>query len=379
MRITVLVSRAMHLLVALSLLSGGGCEHGSSPTGAPAGDGDADGDTDSDTDSDTGSDSDSDSDSDGDGDGDGDGDTDSETCAEKDVDVAINPVRLMILLDVSRSMDDGTPSKLTQAKGALTTMLTDTDFAAIDFGFDDFPNSGTNCDVSQPVLSDTVPGIASAIASGLAGLTTASGHTPLYLAMDAFLTTSYAPLFTDGTTSAYLLVVSDGADNCGVDGSGGGSGSGASPAEFTTVTAQLLGDLGIKTFAIGFDLSGDTDGQAQLNAIAEAGGTTFTSFIPVSDEATLTDALNSIGAAVASCEYTIEWTEDELATIDLDLVDIWIDGNPAGFNETCAGGTGWRWVDDAHTTFELCDGTCATLADGSVISVIVGCEPIPVS
>jgi hypothetical protein len=37
------------------------------------------------------------------------------------------------------------------------------------------------------------------------------------------------------------------------------------------------------------------------------------------------------------------------------------------------------WVDDEHTTFELCENTCATLADGSTISIVVGCEPVPVS
>jgi hypothetical protein len=64
--------------------------------------------------------------------------------------------------------------------------------------------------------------------------------------------------------------------------------------------------------------------------------------------------------------------------MDLDLVDVWIDGAPAGIVDNCDGGVGWMWVDDAHTTFLLCDETCATLTDGSTISIIVGCEPSPV-
>jgi hypothetical protein len=356
------------LVIAASLL-GLGCETSTDTGDIGSADADADGDTDADSDGDA--DADSDSDGDGDSDSDSDGD-DSDTCAEKEVTVSINPVRLLILQDMSQSMQSGSPTKWTQAKNALTTMLSDTDFAAIEFGFDVFPNA-LSCDVSAAVVSDTLPGNASAIIADFATATTVQG-TPLFLAMSAFLDTGYAPLFTDGTTNAYLLVVSDGADNCGDSGS-----TGATTSQLTSLTGQLLDDLGIKTFVIGFDVSTDTDGQAQLDAIAAAGGTSNTSYIPVSDEATLTAALADIGAAVASCEYTIEWSEDELATMDLDLVDVWIDGAPAGYVDDCSGGVGWMWLDEAHTAFQLCDGTCDLLTDGTQIQIIVGCEPIPVS
>jgi len=359
--------------IILSLLAGIGCETTYEPGIGQESDTDADGDGDGDGDADSDSDGDGDADSDSDSDGDGDGD--SETCAEKEVDISINPVRMMILQDMSNSMQQGTTSdtdsKWVQAQAALTTMLENEDLAGIEFGFDVFPNQ-VSCNVTAGVISDTLVDNQAAIIDLFPDMVTFQG-TPLLKGMNAFLDATYAPLFADGTTSAYLLIVSDGADTCAL---GTSTGTGATEAQLTTATESLLA-AGIKTFAIGFDVSGDASGQAQLNAIAAAGGTDYTTFIEASDEASLTEALADIGATVASCEYTIEWSDEELATMDMDYVDVLIDGESALLAaDGCeTGGEGWTWVDDEHTTFLLCDSTCALLVNDSQISIAVGCLP----
>ncbi len=374
--------------------------------------GDADGsDADSDSDSDADSDSDSDTDSDSDSgceDNDGDAwceefdcddddpninpnieeiedngvdddcdgqtdevDTDPE-CGEEEFTIEPVPIRMMILQDISGSMgDDG---KWTQAKAALTAMLTD--FSdSIDFGFDVFPN-GSPCFVADPVVSDTLPGNAGPIIDLFAPIVPGGG-TPLAVGMKNFLITTptaYAPLFMDEEADSYLVVVSDGRDTCRADGSGNGTSldPGATPAELAQITTQLLTERQIKTFVIGFGLGVDP---TQLNAIAAAGGTSFTQYFDAANQTDLEAALNSIGSEVVSCEYDVTIPDDA----DEDEVNFYFDSVVLVYNQDCQDpaaslDVGWTWIDvNTKNRIQFCDESCAQLPNVSVVQAKFGC------
>jgi hypothetical protein len=343
-----------------------------------------------DADSDADADGDSDADADGDSDADGDGDTDSadtdsgssSVCDEQDFPIEVAPVRLMIFEDMSYSMADpdvADPTNWSQAKPALTTMLDNWTGEQIEFGFDIFPDDSAGplqgCHVEAPVVFDCAPGNEAVIIDYLDDNTPGGAATPMHCGMANFLDPAYAPSFTDPQADSYLLVVSDGVDNCG---------EGccaqifnpechASEDEFADLTEQLV-DAGMGVFVIGF---GDGVDEGQLNAIASHGGTSFTSFFDANDEASLQDALETIAASVVSCVYNIDEPD---ASADPDNVNFYFDGEVVPYDEDCEEGIGWTWVDEEHTQVEFCEEACLQLQNDEVetISAKFGCPTVVV-
>ena len=351
------------LLAALAL----GCEK-TTVKGGSGSDGDADGDTDGDTDVD------SDADSDADSDSDGDIDTDT-VCDEQDFEIELAPVRLMILQDMSASMTEGTPEKWSQAVPALTTLLTDWADSQIEFGFDVFPDgsgtglAGMGCGVWNDAMYPPAPDTEDDIIYYISSETPNGASTPLWCAMANFNLDDpdvYVEEMHEPSAERYLMVVSDGADLCGTACNIWGA---ASATQLGNVTAGLLDNWGIKTFVIGF---GDGADEAQLNAIAENGGTEFDTFFPADNEAELYDAFETIAGAVISCVYNVDEPE---ATANPDDVNFFFDDDIVYYDEDCALGVGWTWVDEDHTQVEFCDEACQQLKDGLVdeISAIFGC------
>jgi len=337
--------------------------------GGSSGDSDADADTDTDSDSDSDADGDADADSDADADGDTDGDSDS-VCDEQDFDIELSPVRLMILQDVSASMTEGSPTKWSQAVPALTSLLTTWQGQQIEFGFDVFPDNSQplwGCGVSDPILIDTSPGTEGDIIDYLndTGNTPNGASTPLYCGMANFLEPSYAPVFSEAGVQSYLLVVSDGADLCGVNCSIWGA---ANASQLGQVTADLLAG-GIKTFVIGF---GADVSESQLDAIALNGGTPFDTFFEATDQSDLEAAFEAIAYEVISCVYDVQ---DPNATADPENVNFFFDGEIVYNDPGCEVGTGWTWVDETHTQVEFCPDACELLQGNpdTEITAMWGC------
>ncbi len=384
-------------------------------TGAGAPDLDADSDTDTDGDTD----SDADADSDGDADGDSDSDTDSDndtgcvdddsdgwcaefecndsdsainpdaedndsdtvddncdgivgeepdasvTCGKVDFEIAIPPVRLMILLDRSGSMTWNDPTRWEQAVDALTTMLTNSDNSGIEFGLDVFPNDD-DCYVDDDVITDCGTEPASDIAADLVNhVPNSDGNTPLCVAIKKFTDPTYAPRLSSLDAESYLLVVTDGKDYCGGTDCDGDS-DGASPANMAAATTDLLAQ-GIRTYAIGF-LTGE--GLGQLEAIAQNGGTGMSTYIEASNQTDLQNALNNIAAAITTCTYEIDPTGND---VDRDDVNFYFDGNIVYWDDNCQNGDGWMWTDATQTAVTFCDDACVVLDDGVDVTVEFGC------
>jgi hypothetical protein len=334
--------------------------------------------TDSDADADTDADGDADTDADGDGDADGD-DTDT-VCDEQDFEVEYDPTRLMILLDNSGSMDSGgifTDTKWEQAKAALTTLLDTWDGSGqIVFGFDVFPDfecSGFCCDVSHPVVADCGDYTEAELSALIGGADAPPGEfdTPLCDGMDRFNDPTYAPAFSEVDAPRYLLVVSDGNEECNGGGYTEMCGSAPSYLGAVDVVTDLL-DNGIKTFVIGFGSGADP---TQLNVIASNGGTDFPTYFDAADGVELQAAFELIAASVVSCTYGVD---EPAATADPENVNFFFDGEVVPWDPDCEYGVGWTWTDDTHTEVLFCDEACAQLQGGEVdeVSAVFGCPSV---
>jgi hypothetical protein len=201
---------------------------------------------------------------------------------------------------------------------------------------------------------------------------TTFGMTPIVEQLRYYLTDRSAemPDFYANDGTAYLVVISDGADTC-EDGA-------EDPdvamivANLTDVTSRLVSERGIRTIAIGF---GDTSGDMarQLNAIAAAGGSDFRSFFSITTDGGLAEAFARISTAIISCEYAID---DVDATADPEAVNFYFDSEPIGYDPTCA--AGWRWTDENRDRVEFCGAQCEMLKSGEVSEVEArfGCATI---
>ncbi len=303
-----------------------------------------------------------------------------------DVEQGIDEVtsRVMLLEDVSGSMDDGLegwrgPSKWEIAVDAIASMV-NTYEESIQFGLDLFPSPGgdDSCDVSDPVRADVQYSNAQNIIDILDD-DGPDGATPLLLGISNFLDASYASGFTSGEPGGYLVVISDGMDTCGPEGVWIDNDIGADAAQLATATETLLSTHGIQTFVIGFGFGDeDTVDAAQLDAIAQAGGTQFDTFFDAQNEDELNEALSSIGQAViVSCQYQLGAIPDEA---DRSNTNIYFDGLPLGRGNDCSGEADWIWSNDDMTVIEFCPAACDMLENDQVdnLQVIIMCSPADV-
>jgi hypothetical protein len=301
-----------------------------------------------------------------------DGGTDSDICGEQNFGIEIKPVKLMILMDLSGSMNLGIPtSKWDQAKIAITNILTNWEGKGIHFGFDQFPAEGEDCGINPHPIIDCATANEVLIFNTMNTLNCeALAQTPLYCALNNYTDPLYAPNLSDvDNGDSYLLMVADGCDSCGLTcPTGGGS---AADDDFTQVISDVL-SLGVHTFAIGFgDATGGEFCEGELNAIAAAGGTVYDTFFDVLGQAALDNALQEIVEKVASCEFVLQ----PEAGADPTEVNLYADEELILFDEGCTAGSGWDWVDSEQEAAVLCDQPCNQLVTGNIsqITATFGC------
>ncbi len=290
-----------------------------------------------------------------------------EVCATIEQGISDMTVKVMLLQDISSSMNESIGNGGTKwevAREALTGMVSRYN-DDVDFGLDFFPLNG-ECTVGSSVAIDAAPNNASAVAARLAA-TELSRSTPLYLGMSNFLNASYSPSFLAEGSDSYLVIVSDGMDSCGTNGQMGGS---VTDNQLTEVTSSLLRERGIRTFVIGFGSGIDA---GQLNAIARAGGTRFNEFFNAENEEELNEALESIGSTVVvSCRYQLG---DVPETADVNLTNIYFDTKGLLRGNDCSGDANWIWGNDEKTVIEFCPQACNMLESGQVqeLQIVVMC------
>lgn len=270
------------------------------------------------------------------------------------------PANMLIVLDRSTSMRDeigGAGTKWEIAHEAIGRMLDD--YAGqIRFGLMLYPGLDQACDEGEEcgpgaVFVDVGPDTADAIRDFLAGADTCSFGTPTAEALEVL--TDYAGL-EDTERANYILLITDGQSTC--------------DDPVPRVTALRDESPEIRTFVVGFGSSVDPD---ELGDMAEAGGTARSGDPPyyqADDDASLLEALLSIGGGVLSCSF-------ELSSVppDEELLYIYFDEREIARDTTQTNG----WDYDADTnqiTFygEACDDLQAGRVGDLVVSY--GCPLI---
>ncbi|MCA9601598.1 MAG: VWA domain-containing protein [Myxococcales bacterium] len=310
---------------------------------------------------------------DGAGGGNNNGNGNGNTCEEINVAASRGIPNVLIVLDKSGSMNDG--NRWTQAVPAVNNVVANLEsniaFGLMLFGY--AQTCGTGQVVVQPVL-----GAASDIDDAL-DATGPLGGTPTAASLDR-ARVELAKL----SGASYVLLVTDGAPNC--NGSLNrnscqctcstsqckctGTGGAATNCLDDTRTVQSVADLataGIPTYVIGFDTDAWGD---VLDAMASAGGTGSSAYIPVTDGTQLESKLSELAGNVVSCSYNLEMTPS-----DYRYVRVTLDGMDVKHVSQTGGTSGWVLTGN---TVELKGSTCDYVksTEGAKLSIKVACEQL---
>jgi hypothetical protein len=297
---------------------------------------------------------------------------------------------IMLVVDMSTSMDDGTQSPsiydvTTQAIGQTITNLGPS--APIAWGLIFFPVDGACGGATAPSVQVALGNGAQVVSAIQAA--TPNGSTPTHKGIN--LATSYLGGLNDGR-GHYILLATDGAPNCDpgdtqpISTKRCQSDADCAATEFCYLVPPLGGlcelrplDLavhsienalaaGIKTFVVG--LSIDAASLDTLNRMADAGGAAqpgANRFYPANDQATLAAALASITSEVISCTFALD-------SPPLDMSYVYVSVGGAAVSQDPSHANGW---DITATTLTFYGAACQALqANPDSVSIVYGCPPV---
>jgi hypothetical protein len=288
--------------------------------------------------------------------------------------------QVYLVIDRSGSMnDDGATmgvSKWDDLKGAVDVALTGYE-NTVEFGVLMYP-SGDECSTQGPQVKFGINNKTPINNALLA--TVPAGGTPTAAALN----NAAASLVDLGSTDAqkFIILATDGGPNCNyfIDASQGCSCTQASMPQYCCTQypgtcyfghtclddqgtldtiANLQSSYGIDTFVIG--LPGTAEYEPLLNAMAVAGGKpqvgALTDYYAVTDQTSLSTALQTIAVSVISCQIVLQMPPQVPGGVKVFLDDGQVPHDESKTN-------GWDYTDDTNTTIELYGAACDTLQDG---------------
>jgi hypothetical protein len=286
-------------------------------------------------------------------------------CGQTELVIDPIPPNLLVLLDISGSMNEGldgftcipipgfttcAPSKMAVAVDALTQM-TVTYRTQIDWGLAMFPGDG-NCGAPMNVIAPAA-GNADMLSSTVAA-TAAAGNTPINAAVSSVQSSG---VLTDATRKNFLLLLSDGGESCKGDNAD------------TTQRIADMAAMGIGTFVVGF--GGGVDA-AVLDNFATAGGmpnaSGTTKYYQADSAAQLQTALGTILQSVVGCDFALTTPPDDPDAVWAFLDDVMVERDSDD---------GWS-LDTSSNTVTFAGAACEQLQGGGTdIDIVFGCpEPV---
>lgn len=294
------------------------------------------------------------------------------------------PIDFYFVVDKSNSMaaDAGMQSRWSAMANALNTFVRSPSSAGLGAGVGFFPRSstGTNtlCAVNDYRTPDVplglLPGVAPQIAAALAAQRLGPG-TPTTPALEGSLAYAKSEKIARATRDVAVVLVTDGQPTqC----------SSTIPATVTVARNYATGSPPVRTYVLGIGPS-----TANLNMLAQAGGTAPAHLIESGGEAELVAAFSAIRDNSITCDYQIPMRPGEV--LDYALVNIQIRigingmlmplmkvDNAAG----CGAAGGWFYDQPVPpgnpppTKITLCQATCDPLVQtaGSHLDMLVGCK-----
>jgi von Willebrand factor type A domain len=284
-----------------------------------------------------------------------------------------------LVIDRSGSMNDPgasmAQSKWDELNAAMDAALTQYE-GAVRFGLMMYP-TGPECGTSGPQVlfgDKNKPAITAALSAS-----TPEGGTPTAAALN----NAAASLVDLGTPESpkFIILATDGGPNCNYFLEPNPScscsyaqseycctsypascpfGSTCLDDQGTIDTITNLANQGIGTYVIG--LAGTSEYEGLLDAMAVAGGHPqmggSTQYYAVTDQGSLSTALQTIAVSVISCQIELDEAPENPSA-----VKVYIDGVEVPRDQTKM--NGWDYTDDTNTTIELYGVPCDTLQDGS--------------
>ncbi len=296
------------------------------------------------------------------------------------------PIDLFITLDRSRSMDTvdrgSTMTRWEAVAAAVDGFINSPLSSGIGAGIAFFPRTASDgrplCgtgDYAFPVVPiGPLPDVAPSILKAIAVQTRASG-TPTTPAIEGAHLYTRSQQVASGDHTAALVVVTDGAPrDCA-----------SSIASTSAVAAAAIAaSPPIRTYVLGVGPN-----LANLNAIAQAGGTTQAYLVESSGEGALLAAFEAIRTSALACEYVIP-PGDPLTDADVLSVSTRTGADGATTQvgqvenaEACASQVGWFYDNPITSTgpppskVVLCPAACDPLVKttGNRLDVAIDCNP----
>ena len=299
--------------------------------------------------------------------------TDDDTCASLLIPALPNSPEVLIVLDRSGSMsgnNDTRTDRWTPSASAIEKITAQLD-QAVAFGLMLFPDpamGNNNCAagvVNVPVALGSAKQIAQVINSSPPGRASA---TPTAASLQAALAAlGPPPVCADQCviTKRFVLLVTDGAPNCGAAGGGNMFATTQADIDACDMNIDALKAADITTYVIGYQTTSDPMVAQIMDGFAMHGGTEKQ--LPVENEQSLIDTLTSIARSLVPCEYKLS-----MKVKDAKFVRVTIDGKQYDL------GSGWTLKDDMETI--VLGGACDVLHDvqSHNLSITLECVPIVV-
>ena len=286
-------------------------------------------------------------------------------CGQTELVIEPIPPNLLVLLDISGSMNEGVdgnncipipgfttcpPTKMAIASDALTQM-TVTYRDDIYWGLSMFPGSG-NC--TAP-MNPIAPGAGNAdMVSSTVAAKVPAGNTPINAGVASVQSSG---LLTDATRKNFMLLLSDGGETCDGDNAN------------TTQRIADMAAMGIGTFVVGF--GGGVDATV-LDNFATAGGMPNTAgttkYFQADSAAQLQTALGTILERVVGCDFALGTPPEDPDAVWAFLDDVMVARDDDD---------GWS-LDTATNMVTFQGAACAQLQGGGTdIDIVFGCpEPV---
>jgi hypothetical protein len=316
------------------------------------------------------------------------------------------PVDMYIMFDQSMSMSEALPdnsgSWWTAAQAAVTSFVSDTMAKGMGVGLQYFGlnRSTPGCTAFDPVSGDCcnsavyqTPEIEIGLLPANAGALVASiqahapsSFTPTTPALQGAIDHMKAWGRNHVGRAPVVVLVTDGFPTTCADTTPTGVSTGMQASDVAVLAKTAFEtDPPVRTFVVGFN-SGQ--GLENLDQIAKAGGTSQAFLIAggnIGD--TFVNAMLSIASTQLQCSFDLPKPTDPNGTIDKDKVDVSYTPSATGITEPvaklnnfsdCSVNQNQGWYYDspgAPTKIEICPGTCARFAAGTV-KLLSGCAPV---
>jgi Mg-chelatase subunit ChlD len=292
-----------------------------------------------------------------------------QSCATQQAKAEAKPVSLVFMFDKSGSMvHDGSP-KWDSAKAASKAFFESAESKGLNASLSFFPSGADGfCEANYSVPKVSMTALPNATFGQTLDDQQVEGGTPTLAALGGAI--DYAKQVAEGPGKdgkVAIVLVTDGLpENCGDDSIESVKNLAASVAATTPVYVVGVGEL-----------------LGNLNEIAAGGGTKSAFIVPDNNPGQIQQdflkAITAIKNSALSCDYSIPPPPNgesfDRAKVNVVYKPNGAAGETLQYNQSCAGGTGWRY-DDANnpTRIVVCDGSCdAIKVKPGQVDILFGC------